>query len=251
MLIGRTVRDPRGLIEVSVVVNGVSAPLYRLPDGGRTYVEGPVGARYSLQVRNTGGGRIEVVNSVDGRNTQRDEMAGPNSRGLLIEPYSEVAFTGWRLNDQRVSEFVFAHPQRSIAAHATGSTGNVGVIGFAVYTELVRETFRPKGGTRGGGTFDPGDDYEEELERSPVTMGGTRERGNVGTGRGDEHYSPVVGVRFDRMPGAPSVLEIGYDEHAWLAQEGYISPPARPSEPSAFPGMPTGYTGYGLYPKAR
>jgi hypothetical protein len=252
MLIGTSVRDPRGLIEVSVIVSAIPAPLYRLPSGGRPYVEGPVGAEYSLLVRNHTSGRIEVVNSVDGRNTQKDEMAGPDSRGLVIRPHGEVLFDGWRLDDSLASAFVFTRPQRSIATQATGSTGNVGVIGFAVYTELVQETFRAKGATRGA-TFD----YDEEDEDEPPVVyrgmqpGGVR-RGSVGTGRGQEHHSPVVGVRFVRMPGEPSVLEIGYDQLAWLLQEGYVSPPpARPAEPRAFPGMSPGYTGYGEYRKTR
>ena len=169
--------------------------------------------------------RIEVINTVDGRNTLREEPGDAHqNRGLVFSSRSEGNFSGWRLNNDETAEFVLGSPDHSVAAQATGSTNNVGVIGFAAYAERrsLFEDFE-LGATRGGGTY------------KGVTRGGS-----LGTGIGDVQSDHVGTTSFMRDGDKPDILVIGYDLREVLVAAGIITPP----EPNPFPGTETGYRKY-------
>jgi hypothetical protein len=105
MFIGNTARSLRGTVEVSVLVGGVEQSLYRRPWDGKIFVAGTPGQAYTLRVKNLTSGRIEVINTVDGRHTLDDEPGdAQRNRGLVFSSHSTGAFTGWRISDQQTRE---------------------------------------------------------------------------------------------------------------------------------------------------
>lgn len=231
MLIGTNTRSPRGTIDVSVTVDGVKQPLYRRSSDGKVFVVGTPGLAYVLQVTNLKPNRIEVINTVDGRHTLDDEPGDfVANHGLVFRSLSSGSFTGWRVSDQQTRAFVFGSPDRSVAAQATGSTDNVGVIGFAVYDEQSFRTPVYRGA------------LENSLTYGASKGGGMRTRGgNLGTGMGVAQEDRVGRTTFNRLPGVdPDLLVIGYDTEDVLRQQGIIAP----AEPNAFPGAQTGYARY-------
>ncbi len=231
MYIGTTVRSPDGTIKASVVIGDVEQPLYRRPMDGKVFVVGLPGEAYVLRVQNLTGGRVEVINTVDGRNTLKDEAGDRlQNSGLVFGAQSSGAFTGWRMSDSGTCEFVFGEPEHSIAAQATdGDTSNVGVIGFAVHRERPPATI-------------PALHLGLGDTSSHLFGGATREasRGSLGTGMGAPVADVVGRTRFTRDGHTPDILVIGYDTESVLREMGVLAP----AEPDAFPGVGTGYARY-------
>lgn len=247
MRIGTTTRTLDGTAEVAVLVSGTPQPLYQSRDGA-LWTAGTPGQAYTLRVRNLTPGRVEVITAVDGRNTLKDEPGDHRqNRGLIITGTGE--FTGWRVSDDETREFIFGAPDGSVAAQATGSTSNVGVIGFAVYRErrsFPAATYTPNYGNFRGGVI-------PVASASPVTRGMSLGDGaatmdwagddtprGLGTGIGEARQDHVGRTSFDRASGEPSIVVIGYDTREALDAMGITGP----AGPNAFPGIGTGYERY-------
>lgn len=232
MHIGHAVRGPEGSFEASVLIEGYAQPLYRRPGDGKVFVEGEAGRVYTLRVRNLLRSRIEVIATIDGRNTLKDEAASLASKGLVFQGQSEGEFRGWRLNDSQVREFEFGEPFHSVVALTGGDMANVGVIGLAAYSEYlppVYEHLRPGGQS----VADAATAY------SGAMRGGAMKGGSLGTGMGERREDRVGRTTFTRH-GKADVLAIGYDSGTVLADMGILGPP----EPDPFPGEGTGYEKY-------
>ena len=120
---------------------GQAMPLYYL--NGRYYVQAIHGLEYQINVANLTRGRIEVLTSIDGRNTLTNNAASFSMRGMIIRPRSTYKFSGWRINDSQTKPFVFtAFDEDTVAKQATGSNMNLGVISVAVFEEEEPEVFR-------------------------------------------------------------------------------------------------------------
>jgi hypothetical protein len=234
MYIGTSATSPNGTFEVSVLVNGRKQPLFVRRFDGRVFVVGPHGQAYTLQVRNLTSGRIEVLNSVDGRNTLKDEPGDKiANRGMVFGSNASDEFKGFRLNNEGVRDFVFGTPERkefTIAQQATGHTDNVGVIGFAAYRERPSMSYRDAG-------------FEGlEVPRSfggGATKGMTR-GGSYGTEMGGYTEHRVGTTEFTRNGSVAEELVIGYASEQELRDQGIIAPP----EANPFPGIGTGYAKY-------
>lgn len=234
MFVGKTVRSSRDTIEVAVLIGGVEQALYRRLVDGRVFVVGTPGQSYTLRVRNLTKGRIEVINTVDGRHTLDDEPGDAHAnRGLVFRANSAGEFSGWRISDQQTREFVFGSPEHSIAARATGSTSNVGIIGFAVHVE--QRSFDYGSTFRGGGL----ESFGGTPKGGPVTRGATR-GGSLGTGMGAIQEDSVGRTSFTRSHIDPDVLVIGYETEDVLREQGIFAS----AGPNAFPGVTTGYEKY-------
>jgi hypothetical protein len=253
-----TARSPHDVIEVSVLINGIAQRLYRRLTDNALFVAGVPGQAYTLSVRNVCGGRIEVLNTVDGRNTLEDEPGDVvRNRGLVFRPWSNGEFSGWRISNDETRKFIFGLPERSVAAQATGSTSNVGVIGFAAYKEqppyyppsyvstsyVAGAMASPPLGSGGGcmsvnmaGGADSTGTVPVTTSENVATVDFAR---GLGTGIGERQEDHVNTTTFTRT-GDPDILVIGYDTYENLQQMGVILQP----EPSAFPGMGTGYDQY-------
>lgn len=230
---GTAARTPSGTIEVSVRIGATVQPLWKRADG-MLFVAGSPGQAYTLHVRNLTGSRAEVINTVDGRHTLRDEPGDTSAnRGLVFQANSSGEFTGWRLNDNETRQFVFGAPDRSVAAQATGSTTNVGVIGFAAYRERVSDWHAP--GYRGAAPVATAD-----AAPGGACLDSSVALRSLGTGMGERQEDRVHRTSFTRALGEPDILVIGYDTEDVLREMGIMGPP----EPAAFPGMGTGYEQY-------
>ena len=137
----QVLRSQAGAYELEVLVDGVAARTFS--HDGETHVLGQQGSRYVLRVHNRSGRRIEAVVSVDGLDVI-DGKAGDfaNKRGYLVDAHGYVDIDGWRLSNREAAAFRFAPVGESYAAK-TGSARNVGVIGVAVFPELLVQKPRP------------------------------------------------------------------------------------------------------------
>lgn len=103
--------------------------------GGRDYVVGESGHRYTIVVRNNTNFRLEIVMSVDGLDVLDGKAASFGKRGYLVDPRGEVEVDGFRQSMDTVAAFRFGSVRGSYAGQKTGDTRNVGVIGVAVFNE--------------------------------------------------------------------------------------------------------------------
>ena len=103
--------------------------------GGRVYVVGEAGARYSLIVDNQTDRRFEAVASVDGLDVVDGQPASVARRGYIVEPWSRVTIDGFRRNLDEVAAFRFGAVSASYAANTAAGDRNVGVIGVAFFDQ--------------------------------------------------------------------------------------------------------------------
>ncbi len=103
--------------------------------GGRTFVEGRAGERYSLFLCNRSYVRREIVVSVDGLDVMDGESASLRKRGYILNPGEEFSLEGFRTGRDSVAAFRFGSVADSYSAQRHGTTRNVGTIGVAVFAE--------------------------------------------------------------------------------------------------------------------
>ncbi len=101
---------------------------------GRALIVGEDGARYRLVIRNGTTARFEVVASVDGLDVVDGQPADPNRRGYIVDPHDTLVIDGFRTSDDAVAAFRFGAVSESYAAQTSGDR-NVGVVGFAIFSE--------------------------------------------------------------------------------------------------------------------
>ena len=126
--------DPRGELTISII-DEFGRPLSALSIGGRMYIVGEAGRRYSIQVRNNGPRRFEIVASVDGLDVMDGREASFAKRGYIAGPYQSFNIDGFRTSEAQVAAFRFGSVRNSYAAR-TGTARNVGVIGVALFSEM-------------------------------------------------------------------------------------------------------------------
>ena len=123
----------RGAITIRIVDdNGAALPTFA--SGGRCFVMGRDGARYSIRIENSSGARFEAVTTVDGLDVIDGEPGSFEKRGYLVNPWSTLEIDGFRRSEDEVAAFRFGRVRDSYAAKR-GSDRNVGVIGVAVFQE--------------------------------------------------------------------------------------------------------------------
>ena len=109
--------------------------------GGRWFVVGEAGRRYSIVVRNQSDARMEVVLSVDGLDVIDGRAASFRKRGYIIDPREQVRVEGFRQSTAAVAAFRFGSVSDSYANRKHGDTRNVGVIGIAAFHEYGTDPF--------------------------------------------------------------------------------------------------------------
>ena len=109
--------------------------------GGKNFIVGEAGRRYSIVVRNNTDSRLEVVLSVDGLDVLDGKAAAFSKRGYLVDPRGEVEVDGFRQSTDTVAAFRFGSVRNSYAGLKTGDTRNVGVIGVAIFNERGTNPF--------------------------------------------------------------------------------------------------------------
>lgn len=239
---------------------GSSLPIYNYR--GKSYVEGTYGNSYAIRVYNHTGRRVEAVVTVDGRDVISGQVGNyRNNRGYVIDPYGSVVIDGFRNSYSSVASFVFTDVGDSYAARM-GDASNVGVIGVAIFKE---KTYRPapppayrQYENRSSNKKQRlGTGYGRSAPSSSAGAPGSSARGGsyemdesavqgLGTGYGDDTYSPSTSTTFYRDASRPNVvLSARYDDRQGLYDRGVLpypnprpyryNPPVRP-EP--FPETP-------------
>jgi hypothetical protein len=96
---------------------------------------GERGSRYEVVVKNESRKRLEVVLSVDGLDTFDGEAASFKKRGYVLGPRETLTVDGFRATDGSVAAFRFTNVGDTYAQRRHEQSGNVGVIGLAVFAE--------------------------------------------------------------------------------------------------------------------
>jgi hypothetical protein len=238
--------SPGGTLRASVMLDGEPVPL-RFRSDGRPFVAGEPGQRVAVRVTNFTTGRLEVLLSLDGRSVLEDKPAViPDSHGLVLAAGAVYTFKVWRLSDETGLEIVLGSVEDSIAAQATGSDANVGVIGIAAWRERSNphsswrlsgpsgqsvssaEPTKPQlpgwaaaSASAGGATMDSYVTESASSTSANTALRSTRQQ-QVGLGAGDEVADRVGRTSFIRVDGDPDVLVIGYDTAAALDECGIV-----------------------------
>jgi hypothetical protein len=103
--------------------------------GNRWFVIGEEGRRYSIELRNKSNLRFETVLSVDGLDVLDGQKASLRKRGYILGPHARVIVEGFRQSAEAVAAFRFSPVRESYANEKYHDTGNVGVIGVAIFNE--------------------------------------------------------------------------------------------------------------------
>ena len=234
--------------EFSVQIDSDDGVLPTYHHGGYTYIEGRRGLRYTIRVNNSTGERVEAIVTVDGRDVITGRQGNyRRQRGYVIEPYGSVSIDGFRTSWSGVAAFRFTEIEDSYASRM-GDDSDVGVIGVAIFREKDRHPVPMydddayyRSGRMGSG-------YGKAAPSPPASAdaaGGyaARERSEqgIGTGYGEDQYSPASETTFERRSRKPDAkLAIYYDDHEGLVARGVIRPyypPPRPPvyDPNPFP----------------
>ena len=236
------------LVDLEVVDRETGEPLRVWRHGGRLFVAGRPGARYSLRVSNRTEDRVLVVMSVDGVNILTGQTAGYNQRGYVFEPFQSYDVSGWRKSDREVAAFTFASLSRSYAAR-TGRPGDVGVIGLAIFRERVEAPIAVGPAVESSRSRRDAEDSMSELAVTgrraapPPTAGraasapaarvapyegamtAQRREEKLGTAHGQREWSVATTVPFERATAYPQLVRrIEYDSYANLVAMGVIRP---------------------------
>jgi hypothetical protein len=226
------------------------------PLDSQRYVVGTPGHEYAIRIRNETSRRILAVTSVDGVNVVTGETAAPEQSGYVIEAGGSVEIAGWRRSLERTSAFYFTDLGDSYAAR-TGRPRNVGVIGVAVFHELVRpmisSLLRDKvlaheneGDPRvraeradAAAPAAPAQDAAGETGRLAASEPRQMLSNKLGTGFGRDEASLVQRVRFERATSAPAEsISIQYDRRDNLIAMGVLPRPRYAQKtPDPFPAM--------------
>ncbi|MDD5308797.1 MAG: hypothetical protein PHU25_15895 [Deltaproteobacteria bacterium] len=249
--------SPGGEFSFRLESDGRTLPTY--DHGGYTYVEGIRGARYAIRVFNHTGERVEAVLTVDGRDVVSGRRGNfRTQRGYIIDPYGSVLIDGFRTSLRGVAAFRFTDVPDSYAARM-GDATDVGLVGVAVFKE---RTYRPRppivydrddrrlGGDLGTGYGRaPAKSAPSGESRAADAPGPccpeAESQGNIGTGWGEETWSPASEVPFARRGSYPdALLAVQYDDYEGLVARGVLPrpwPAPRPwvsPRPHPFPESP-------------
>lgn len=129
----RDVSTGGGAVSISVRDEG-GDPLEAVKVGGRTFVIGESGQRYTIVLTNRTSHRFEAVATVDGLDVVNGRPGSFENRGYVLMPFATLEIEGFRQSASSVAAFRFAAVKDSYAAQV-GSARNVGVIGVALFAE--------------------------------------------------------------------------------------------------------------------
>ena len=73
------------------------------------------GARYAIEIRNSSGGRVLAVTSVDGVNVLSGDTAAFDQAGYVFDPFERYQISGWRKSNTEVAAFTFTDARDSYA----------------------------------------------------------------------------------------------------------------------------------------
>lgn len=242
--------------EVEVLVNGHSLKEYL--HEGNFYIEGKKKNEFSLRIRNHGSDKILAVPTVDGISVLDGKEASYNSRGYIIDGHDSITIDGWRTSDSEVAKFYFTNPQDSYGGK-TNKDSNLGVIGVAVFKEVVQYTGisygninpyskdwkfndyshipKPNWSAPGDATLRCLNNESRESSAGANNMFAMSAASSpeLGTGFGESKRSEVVTVSFTKRDNPEEVFELFYNTKEQLKVLGIDFNRPHYVTPSAFP----------------
>ncbi len=206
---------------------------------GRQYVVGQPGNEYAIRIRNTTGGRVLAVVSVDGVNVVTGETAAPDQSGYVIEPGGYVNIQGWRKDLERTAAFYFSDPGDAYASR-TGRPDDLGVIGVALFREHENRWLysQEQDAAASPAPREESSAGRAKASRDAAAAEATAALPALGTGHGRREHSPVQRVEFERASTRPDQrIVLRYDRRENLMAMGVLPKPGyRWREPNPFPG---------------
>jgi len=122
--------------ELSVLING--RPIKKYGHNGLTFVEGRKNTVYTIKFKNNTAAQVLAIVSVDGLSVVDGKPATASSRGYIVPAYSPVEIKGWRVSEDRSSDFVFSDKPTAYSTQSQGQDINCGVVSVKVIAEKVR-----------------------------------------------------------------------------------------------------------------
>ena len=250
--------------EFEILVHGSSTKEYY--HKGRNYIEGKKGSQFSLRMKNNSSSKALFIPTVDGLSIISGKEGSFKSQGYIVNAYDSVTIDGWRTSDDKVSQFYFSTPEKSYATKVNKG-GNLGVIGCAVYKEKERVKiiekiiheyipYEPKpyqfpnsGPWYSYTCSNLSDNQPASIMSCASAVGasasptsnkfsrGVSQAQGLGTGFGEDKYSPITKVDFEREDKIAEVFSIYYNTRENLEELGvefrkpvYVAPSAFPKE---------------------
>lgn len=240
------------LIDVKVVDRSSGQILETWRHRGQLYVVGTPGNRYAVQVANRSGGRVLGVVSVDGVNVVSGETAAAPQSGYVLAPGQSADIAGWRKSMDEVAAFYFTSLADSYAGRS-GRPENTGVIGVAVFQELVPPPLAQvapmsKGyaesrdaAAAANAPAPAAAPAAEGRMKSELAESAMRAEKKLGTGHGERLNALIEYTSFRRASSTPAeLITIYYDSRANLMARGIIPDPRNNARnnarPNPFPG---------------
>jgi hypothetical protein len=233
------------LVDVRVLVDGQSAPLYAGPGGwDRRYFQAYEGRNYSLAIHNRSGERVGVLIAVDGLNVvtgERSRLSHDESM-YVLDPWERTVISGWRTSLRDVRRFVFVDERRSYAertGQANGDLGWIRVLSFREVRPIVmnerpwigggrdsREPTSDRAGELQGGRDQKAEPQVERAAPAPPQVAPTTP-GQAGLGKTEASKQ-----RADALRDAPeSNPGTGWGERSWdPVQRTVFLAAARPTD---------------------
>lgn len=175
----------------------------------RNYVIAKDDETYRIRVHNRSSKRVGVVIAVDGRNiiSGKKSYLKSHERMYIIEAHQTEEFEGWRTGRNRTNRFYFTGMDNSYAADWGDHTA-MGVIALAVFNEQRQKVSQQYnyGQTR-------------RLNKSYRSHG---RKSGLGTGFGEEHWSPSREVPFVAKHRAIQKQFIKYEYRSALCRKGIV-----------------------------
>jgi hypothetical protein len=232
-------------------------PLTEFHKDGKVLVEARHDSKYGISISNLSSTRKEVLITVDGLDVIKGNPADFSTRGYILDAWQSTLIKGWRIDDNKIREFVFGTKKESYSNKVGEGTQNTGVIGVAVFDEYVAPkpvyedyyAFRPRtfvakepmfmGYVSGGPTsaVNHSDEVYRGLAKG-VSSGTLTARSSMGTQMGNAVDSRVSHTYFTRAEQEPAtIFEFYYFSKRELQSMGVLVKRIKPtpSLPQAFP----------------
>lgn len=116
---------------VNILVNG--RKVREFEKNGMVFIEGREGTKYEINVSNNSNKRILAVITVDGYSVLGDNKE--ENSGYIIDANDSLKLKGFRLDEEKVSAFVFSKKGESRAQKGFSYAKDCGVIGVKIFQE--------------------------------------------------------------------------------------------------------------------
>jgi len=211
------------LVDVEVLVDGSSAPLYwKSGAWDRRYFQAFRGRNYSLAVTNQTGQRVGVLIAVDGLNVvSGDRSSLTNTEPMyVLGPYERAVIRGWRTSLRDVRRFVFVDEEHSYAEGSGQANGDMGWIRVLSFRERAPQVWiEPRRQSDDEGTPYGSREQQRDEAAAPKAEGGEsgngKQRAPAPPTHADEAKPQAESFRGLQAPAPESNPGTGWGDRSW------------------------------------